>query len=365
MQCAWRFPVGGGVVDLSEVSVDVVASQDEARFQELMAAHHFLGALRPMGETLRYVAHHRGRWLALMVFSAPALKCGARDRWIGWDYGAQFHRLHLISNNSRFLILPGGVPNLGSRVLSLCARRLRRDWPARFGHELLLLETFVNPARHRGTVYRAANWIEVGHTRGFARTAQGYQAHAEPKQVFVYPLCRTARRRLRMAHLDPALLKGVPRMTLSTADMRSLITVFQDVDDPRRRQGRRHSLPTVLALACAATLAGMRGYKAISEWVHDQSPAVLRHFRVRWRTGTPIPPSLTVIRDVLVRVDPDQFDAALGTWNAMHGGADGALAIDGKTMRNAIGDDGVQTHVLGAIGHDSRTHFGKKSRNEA
>ena len=56
--------------------------------------------------------------------SAPALKCGARDRWI--DRGVQFGRLHLVTNNSRFLILPGAERNLGSRVLSLCTRRLVR-----------------------------------------------------------------------------------------------------------------------------------------------------------------------------------------------------------------------------------------------
>ena len=131
---------------LSEVAVDIVAVEDEARFRDLMQAHHYLGAVPGMGETVRYVAHHRGRWLALAVFSAPALKCGARDRWIGWDYGVQFGRLHLVTNNSRFLILPGGERNLGSRVLSLCARRLVNDWPARFGHDLLLAETFVDPA---------------------------------------------------------------------------------------------------------------------------------------------------------------------------------------------------------------------------
>ena len=124
------------------------------------------------------------------------LKCGARDRWIGWDYGVQFARLHLVTNNSRFLILPGGPRNLGSRVHSLCTRRLVRDWPARFGHELLLAETFVNPGFFRGTVYRAANWVEVGRTRGFARDGHGYSEHARPKLVFVHPLCRRAQARL-------------------------------------------------------------------------------------------------------------------------------------------------------------------------
>ena len=183
---------------LSEVAVDIVAAHDEVRFRELMRAHHYLGAVPGMGETVRYVAHHQRRWLALAVFSAPALKCGARDRWIGWDYGVQFARLHLVTNNSRFLILPGGPRNLGSRVLSLCARRLVRDWPARFGHELLLAETFVDPGLFRGTIYRAANWVEVGRTRGFARNGHGYSEHARPKLVFVHPLCRSRHGTMRL-----------------------------------------------------------------------------------------------------------------------------------------------------------------------
>jgi len=348
------------VVVLSEVAVDIVGAHDEARFRDLMQAHHYLGAVPGMGETVRYVAHHRGRWLALVVFSAPALKCGARDRWIGWDYGVQFARLHLVTNNSRFLLLPGAPRNLGSRVLSLCTRRMVRDWPERFGHAVLVAESFVDPERFRGTVYRAANWTEVGRTRGFARAGPGYRVHARPKLVFVHSLERGARARLRAARLDPRLSHGVAKMTLSAAQMRALPEFFHHIDDPRRRQGRRHALPTVLALATAATLCGMRGYKAISEWVEDLSPRVLERFRVRRRNARHHPPSLSAIRRVLLRVDPEQFDAALRAWHQVHGGADRALAIDGKTIRGAFDDDGKQAHVLGIIGHDTRAPWGQK-----
>ena len=225
----------------------MVAAEDEARFRDLMQAHHYLGALPGMGETVRYVAHHRGPWLALLVFSAPALKCGARDRWIGWEFGVQLDRLHLVTNNFRFLILPGGPRNLGSRVLSLCTRRLVHDWPARFGHPLLLVETFVDPARFHGTVYRAANWVEVERTRGFGRDG------------------------------------------------------------------------------CYRT------------------------------------PSLSAIRSLLIRVDPAQLDAALRAWHQAHGGADSALAIDGKTIRGAIDADGNRAHVLGIVGHDTKASCGQEN----
>ncbi len=113
-----------------------------------------------------------------------------RDRWIGWDFRHQYDRLKLIANNSRFPILPDWHrPNLGSKILSSCQRRLCRDWQERFGHRLVLLETFVDLQRFQGTLYRAANRSYLGHTRGFRRTGQGYSASIHsPKKVFVRPL---------------------------------------------------------------------------------------------------------------------------------------------------------------------------------
>ena len=147
-------------MDLSQVTLGAVLPEQEARFRDLMATHHYLGAAPKVGETVWYGALWRGEWVALASFSAAALKCQARDAWIGWTLRHKYDRLHLVANNTRFLLLRP-VPNLGSRVLGLCARHLVRDWPARFHHPLVLLETFVDPSRFVGTVYRGAGWTEV------------------------------------------------------------------------------------------------------------------------------------------------------------------------------------------------------------
>lgn len=137
-----------------------------------MQTHHYLGALPKIGETLWYVATWREDWVALLSFSAAAWKCAARDRWIGWPSRHQYDRLSLLANNGRFLILPTWHrPNLASRILALCQRRLSADWQKRFGHPVLLLETFVDPTRFQGTLYKATNWIYVGDTKGFRRTS--------------------------------------------------------------------------------------------------------------------------------------------------------------------------------------------------
>ncbi|MDF1580513.1 MAG: DUF4338 domain-containing protein, partial [Desulfuromonadales bacterium] len=142
-------------MSLNAIHVRPVVSFEETRYRELMQRHHYLGDLPKIGETLWYVATLNDEWVALLTFSAAALKCAARDQWIGWSYRHQYDRLKLVANNSRFLILPQWhIPNLGSRTLSLCEKRIQNDWLVRFGHPLLLMETFVDPQRYHGTVYK-------------------------------------------------------------------------------------------------------------------------------------------------------------------------------------------------------------------
>lgn len=342
--------------------MECVGAGDEGRFKGLMQAHHYLGWLPKIGQTLWYVASWRGEWLALLSFSSPALKCRVRDEWIGWDFRCQYDRLHLVTNNSRFVILPEHHHrNLASRILSLCERRLVRDWPQRFGHPLWLLETFVDPARFHGTIYRAANWLELGATRGFRRTRAGYSNEAgAPKQVFVRPLIAQAPARLCAPVLDPQYRHGAPKMMLSADHMRSLTDFFAEVPDPRRAQGRRHPLPAVLALATAATLCGMRSYKAMAQWAADLSQTARSRFRCRYRDRRYEVPSESIIRNVLIRVDPAHLDQALQGWNRLYGADDEALAIDGKTLRNAIDEAGRQVHVLSVVGHESGLCFTQK-----
>jgi|TARA_B100001964_G_C14225294_1_gene597319 hypothetical protein len=345
-----------------EITVHPVHPTEEKRFQELMRKHHYLGALPKISETIWYVAIFRGQWVALLSFSASALKCSARDRWIGWNFRHQYDRLKLVTNNSRFLILPDWhLPNLASRVLSLCQKRLPNDWQTAFGHPLVLLETFVDKQRFHGTIYKAANWIYVGDTMGFRRVRKGYSAQTEtPKMVFVKPLEPNAQALLSRSILKPTYRIGSPKIMLNAQQMKSLPSFFNTIPDPRRSQGLRHRLPTVLAIATGAILCGMRGYLAISDWAQDLSQTARARFRCRYDKGKYVVPSLSVIRDLLIRVNPVDLDRALQGWNQAYGQDDESLAIDGKTMCNAIDDQGYQTHIMSAIGHQSKTCYTQK-----
>lgn len=346
-----------------DLQLHTVRPGEEKRFQSLMEAHHYLGSLPKISDTLWYVAISGEQWLALLSFSASALNCAARDQWIGWDYRHRLDRLKLVVNNSRFLILPGcHHKNLGSQILSLCRRRIQQDWIDRFGYPILLLETFVDPTRFHGTVYRASNWIEVGKTKGYRRSGQGYSEPVHSRKwVFVQPLQRNSRKLLSQPILQPRYQTGRVRMKLRAHHQASLYDHFRELDDPRRAQGRKHPLPTVLALSAAAILCGMRGYKAIHLWVEQLGQKALARFRCRWRNGKYEAPSRTVIRNVLIGVSPDQLNRALVGWNEQYGLEDESLTIDGKTMCNAIDEEsGRQTHIISAVGHESGVCYAQK-----
>jgi hypothetical protein len=226
---------------------------------------------------------------------------------------------------------------------------------------LLLLETFVDPQRFHGGVYRAANWMELGLTQGYRRTREGYSAQADgPKRVFVRPLCGDARAQLTHPDRDRFQLTGAPKIMLNAEQMRLLPQCFRTIADPRRSRGLRHRLHVVLGIAAGATLCGMRGYKAISNWADGLGQQARERFGCRRENGRYVVPSEFVIRDCLVRIEPGALDRALTEWNQAWGAQDKALAMDGKTMKNALDEEGHQAHIMSAVGHESKRSYAQK-----
>ena len=193
-------PISGSVRELAPLTLTVVRGGPEsALWNELVDRYHYLGYRVPVGANLRYLVRSGSakQVLACLLWSSPAWKMAARDRWIGWTNEERTRNLQLVVNNSRFLILPWVcVRNLASTILSLCARQLPADWERLYGYRPLLLETLVD-AQFRGTSYQAANWTYLGETRGRGRMDQHHEAHGcAVKRIYVYPLCRDAQRRL-------------------------------------------------------------------------------------------------------------------------------------------------------------------------
>ena len=198
-----RAPLVGTLKDVEPVEIqEARTAQQGELFRELIGRYHYQGYEVAYGAQLRYLVqagHPQRQIVGCLRFSSPAWRMSARDQWIGWDDEARARNLQQVVSNSRFLLLPWvQVRNLASHVLSLAARRVSVDWPARYGSSAVLLETLVDPDRFSGTCYRAANWIEVGMTTGRGRMDREHQRHnLAPKKVLIYPLVRGAAQRLR------------------------------------------------------------------------------------------------------------------------------------------------------------------------
>jgi len=190
-------PIVCALADLQPLSVEEVSGQPAGRawIRGALAQFHYLGFGGAVGQNVQYLVRDgRHRPVACAVFGAAAWKCQDRERFIGWSAEQRQRNLGLIANNSRFLIFPWvKVPHLGSWILGQVAGRIARDWQAKYGHPVVLLETFVERERFRGTVYRAANWQSAGVTTGRTRQDRHTCIQVAVKDIYVHPLCRRFR----------------------------------------------------------------------------------------------------------------------------------------------------------------------------
>jgi hypothetical protein len=351
-------------VGVGRIEVRLVGADEVERWDWLMASHHYLGMRRLVGESLRYVAEEGGQWVALLGWGSAAFKCGPRDRWIGWTPQQQWRRLRYVANNLRFLVLAEGRrPNLASQVLGANLRRLSGDWQAVFGHPILLAETFVDP-RFAGTCYRAAGWQELGETRGYRRNGGRYYFHGQPKRMWVRLLHRRGRELLTAAFDAPSLCPGGPSMldlNSVVEEKGELVRLLEEIPDPRKRRGIRHSHAVVLAMAICACFAGARGFLAIGEWVAALPQEALQRFGCRWddKRKCYIPPSEPTLRRALHAVDVELVDRELGAWLEQRTSG-GAVAVDGKWLRGAVGQDGKRVHLLSALVHKDGVVVGQR-----
>ncbi len=186
--------ITGKLADLIPLQVEVVEAGHPSweLFKYLLFRYHYLSFSGTVGENMKYlILDNERRQLACLLFGSAAWSCAARDDFIGWDQDTRISHLPYITNNTRFLILPWvRVPHLASHILSIVTRRIQGDWRNKYGHGLLLLETFVEVDRFRGTCYKAANWHCVGLTKGRSRNDRYTSLHVPAKAVYLYSLAK-------------------------------------------------------------------------------------------------------------------------------------------------------------------------------
>ena len=349
---------------LRKVTVRLIGPEERERFDAALETQHYLHSARVGGQSLRYLAEVDGQWVALLVFSGAAPHTKARENKIGWTPRQRARRLCWVINNSRFLVLPERqrYPNLASRVLALCLKRLNADWQEQWSHPVVLVESYVDESQYRGTCYRACGFEAVGLTAGYGRSSRDYyQEHGQPKQLYLRELRPRALGILRQGRLPADLAEQEEKVSgpcpLRATQLGSLLEVFGQFKDQRRGHGLRHRQPFVLACAALAMLMGAGGYEAFEDECGKLTQRQLRALGCQKdpKTDRYRAPSDTTFFRVLNRLDAAQFDLRLGQWMmAQEISILQSLAVDGKCLRGSARTDGKPLQLLSAVSHRLR-----------
>lgn len=351
---------------LNQLRIRLIVRKELAQWNRLVRRHHYLKNADLVGEQLRYViTDGKGRWLALLGWNAAAWHLKARDRWIGWSDEQRERRLALLAQNSRFVILADRqqFPNLASRALALCTARLSEDWQKHYHHPIVVLESFVDRQLFRGTAYKAAGWQALGATAGYGRVVEDfYERHERPKELWVRALDRRATRWLAAEVLPPSLVDYEkplpPKCVVATEQWPSLYERFKQLAEWRHANGKRHRLPTVMAIIAAACLSGVgQGYRAIWRFAQRLTRPQRRHLHcwIHPDSGEYEVPSESVFQRVLAKVDRREVERMALEWqNDLLGPLppDEAVVLDGKEVR------GGDVMLVGASAQPSQRALG-------
>lgn len=191
-------PLNAKLSDLEPVELKLVRNTDlETLYNSLVQKHHYLGFRQIVGNHLKYMAFIGKRPVACIGWGSAAWSVKSRETFVGWNKKTKENNLHLVANNTRFLILPWiSVKCLASKILALNTKRISNDWLEVYHHPIYLLETFVEQNRFKGTCYKAANWILTGQTKGTAKRGHDHLFHGKIKDVYLYPIRKNFRKRL-------------------------------------------------------------------------------------------------------------------------------------------------------------------------
>lgn len=341
------------------VGVRIPPDTEVGWFDGLLADKHYLGAGRAVGDYLRQVVEIDGKPVALLVWGPACYALKDRDNWISWSTVQRLERLKLIVQNRRFLVLAdkGQSPNLASQAMGAALRALPSQWLERFGYQPLLAESFTDPEAYAGTCYKASNWEAVGMSAGHSRhRVDFYVPNDRPKRLWLRPLCPQGREQLQAQQVPEQCRAGLLAAPTGTLPLKaqqadSLMDVFRKAPDPRG-SNTRYRTYSVLTLIAMALLAGRREISEIARFATSLSQPQRRQLGCPRKKGTKAfwqVPSYSVFYQVLTRMDPEAFAKILSGWLQNRAGAlPGALALDGKMIRDHIGLLTLAQHEDGA-----------------
>ena len=135
-----------------------------------------------------------------------------------------------------------------------------------------------------------------------------------------------------------------------------LAALFRTIPDPRRAQGKRHALETIVLMVFVALLRGSKDLKDVGLFTLTNRAFFRRQLGLSMPHG--VPDASTLSRTLRV-LDPGELVRVFTEFLAMLNLSLGDVwSFDGKTMR-AVTGEGVVRHILSFFSHDTHLALGQ------
>ena len=131
-----------------------------------------------------------------------------------------------------------------------------------------------------------------------------------------------------------------------------LQTIFEQIPDPRRGQGKMYDMASVLLTTVLAILSGAFSYRKVHTFIEENFKKLKESFHIKWKKV----PGYTTIRNILLSVDPQSLEEALRKYSkhlmkSEKRGEVRHISIDGKEARHSFDNfnDQKAIQILGAF----------------
>ena len=154
-------------------------------------------------------------------------------------------------------------------------------------------------------------------------------------------------------------------MAKRTVGLRSIVSYFESLPDPRHKRNRRHLLVDVITIAVCGVIVGSTGPTGIERWAKAK-----KTWLEQWLTLGRGIPSRDCIRRVLSSLKPEAFQTCFQSWVGSligeHEFVGPTIAIDGKTLRRSHdGGRGLgPLHVVSAWASEYGLSLGQVATEE-
>lgn len=219
-------------------------------------------------------------------------------------------------------------------------------------------------------MYKAANFVELGTTKGYARCNGKYtDKPGQPKRLLVYPLRPDARARLSAPEDQPEWRSPGQAVPHDPDALRSLRELFEEADDFRTGPALKHPLAAVLSLIVLAKLHGLHGGRKVEIFAKALPQKDLQAVGCCYDRRAKVyrAPSDTTVQRVNEHLDPQELERVLDIWSEQRRQKPPqALAGDGKRIRgaNRLSGEGEHWETVTLVDHASGMPVASRSYRE-